>query len=135
MFIIRVHDIVSSQVVRGDVEKISPALSYKTFFYRWSKSRGRKIRQDYVKSMITKKGYFPTGLLPRVRSFLKKKGIEYKVVGRAEILLPDLEPKLKGIKFRDDQLALIEAFTKKGRGVVLSPTGTGKTVVVGAIFS
>lgn len=132
---IKVHDVVYSQVVGEGVEEVSPCLSYKTFFYRWSKSRGRKVRQDYVKSMITKKGFFPTGLLPRVRAYLKKKGIEYKVVGRPEVLSPDHAPKLKGIKFRDDQLELISAFTKKGKGVILSPTGTGKTVVVGAIFS
>lgn len=128
-------DIIHSHVRKEDIATIAPCLSYKTHFYRRSKSRGRRVRQEYVKSLINKSGFFPTGLLSRVKKYLKKKDIPYKVVGQAETYPPDSQPKLKGIEFREDQVELIESFTRKGRGIILSPTGTGKTVIVGAVFS
>lgn len=132
---IDILDIVHSKI--SDVEIIKPALSYKTFFYRYSQRANRKIRVEYNKSVIVdeKKKIIFTGHIQRVCKYLKKKNIPYEISGGVDFIEHKTEPNLPGFTFFEDQLRLLKIATDEGRGVIVSPTATGKTVLVGALIS
>jgi len=81
------------------------------------------------------KGLFLTGLLPRVLEYCSRKGFSCEVDGRGIEKIKFSKPSLPGITFRDDQYDLILDVRRELRGVVKSPTGSGKTVLAGAIIS
>lgn len=76
---------------------------------------------------------FPTGLLPRVEKYLKGQGIEYRLKDVRK------QPKIGSVKFntrvsipalRHYQKAAVKQILASHRGIVVAPTGTGKTVML-----
>lgn len=124
---ITVLDAVHCQVEKAFVHVIAPCISYPDVYYR--QSRFKKERKDYVKPMVNKKGIFLTGLLPRVKAYCKDKNIPLTIDG-CEEKLPYIQPNLKGITLREDQEFLVKQAVEKQRGLLLSPTGSGKTFVI-----
>jgi superfamily II DNA or RNA helicase len=76
-------------------------------------------------------GLFLTGLLPKVKS---KKII---VIGNNNIekLSPSTSPHLKSITFREDQLSAINSAKSLQRGIIVAPTGSGKTIIAAGLMS
>lgn len=83
------------------------------------------------RSLLGKKGDFPTGLLPRVLQFIVDKQLQFD--------FKDLrrQPKASGAKIRHRvhtpypaQTAAVEAATEAHRGCISMPTGTGKSLVI-----
>jgi superfamily II DNA or RNA helicase len=124
-------------------------MSYPTYIYRKvmdeEKGYRTKKRCEFLQSVIDKEGIFLTGFVPRLEEFCKDAGIPFQV--RDENIypewyrnFPELSQILKqekralleshGITLRPDQTALIRAANLKGRGVIHSPTGSGKTVLM-----
>lgn len=93
--------------------------------------RFKKNRVPRWKRFITKAGVFPLGLKERVDAHLKHIKIEPRWTGLETIkkIKPDREPKLPGKNPRPDQLRLIASAIDVQRGVLVSPTGTGKTLL------
>lgn len=88
------------------------------------------VREDKEKGVY----FFPTGLVPRVLRFLRKRNIEF--IYKSEIACVEHdEPLLKGIEFRDYQKEFIDVALKEGRGVLQSATGTGKSIIIAGIMS
>lgn len=106
-------------------EKLKPFLSFPKEF--WKKSGYKKERKIYTKTLI-KNGFFLSGFASRMS---REMGIEYKYSKSFNTTLP----KLPGIELRSDQKKLIASAVEKERGVLVSPTGSGKTVIAGAIIS
>jgi superfamily II DNA or RNA helicase len=81
----------------------------------------------------------PYGLLFDLLKFFKKKGMEYTVDDSVKELFKPVE----NIKFeykqkffpRDYQLDCIETAIKRRRGIILSPTGSGKSAIISYIIS
>lgn len=124
---------------------VYPCLSFGTFFFKKKtyekdgKTWVRKERVDYRKAIFSISEnflYFPTGLIPRLKKFLASKGVEVDVIYEDNpAILTTKEPSLSGIQLRPDQIDLIRRATSKRRGVIVSPTGSGKTILQLAIIS
>jgi len=129
---------VVCRVKRQYGQLILPALSCKAEYFRKERIPGtdrfRQVRHEYDKNFfIEKKGdfwYFYRGHLERVQQYLEDVGLE-----PAEIFVCDekehyhKEYKLNGITFRPDQIKLMDAALEEETGVILSPTGSGKTIL------
>lgn len=77
-------------------------------------------------SLIT----LPSGLLPRVTSLFNKLGIEYSLNN----LIPPLELQPgSSKKLWDHQKELVETALERKRGILKSPTSSGKSYVIGEI--
>ena len=110
-------------------EIVDPHISYSAVYYR--QGAWRKTRHEYRKSTIiskTKEGHaFYTGFIPKIEKICADNGVPlvmYNTEGeplKVELSLPE------GMDFREFQSDLIKAALSKRRGVLVAPTGTGKT--------
>jgi len=135
MIKIEIQDPVYAKVTTG-IKEVKALLSYESVFYR--QGQFRKVRTDYKKSVVSRGGLFPIGLIPRIRKHCKKYKIELKVGVPPisnKIIPKHIEPNIKGITFRSDQLKAIKSTIKKLAGQIIAPTGTGKTVTAAGIIS
>lgn len=119
---------VKCRVDPDDVYVLSPALQYAT----------KNLDGGGTSSFLnTRHGTFLTGFLPRMLRYCAERNMEVELAHNPEMRYvdPECEAKLKGITFRPDQIQAIEAVCISDRGVVIAPTGTGKTVVMGGVLS
>ncbi len=106
-------------------------LSYPKKF--WKKKGYRKEEIQYDSFLVGLDGLFLTGLLPRILEYCKRNSIE--------VSLQLFEHKIPNqlistnITLREDQEKLVKAALSQDRGVIKSPTGSGKTVMAAAIMS
>lgn len=79
---------------------------------------------------------FTVGLIPFLTKTLSKQGhrIEYKPIPYKKIGYK-LIPKLPGVVFEDYQRKMLAKVGSHSRGILVGPTGMGKTVVMGGIVS
>ncbi len=118
---------------------ILPALKYKSTI--WVKHHfGYKKPQIKTSYLITGRkqtgGSFLTGLLPTVLNYKEnKKHIEIKGRSNLEIFQAKQEASLPGITFRKDQQKVFDIIKKKQRGLIVFPTGSGKTIIASGIIS
>lgn len=95
---------------------------------KWIRTRNQYACRTYL---VDLDGHFPTGLLQRVVNFLAKNRINYQIVNNR--IVP--RQKIKGLSQRisepspyPDQLNSVQAcLNSSGRGIVVLPTGVGKT--------
>ena len=133
---ITILDPIHCEVQPGLAAIIKPDLSFTAVFYK--QGFYKKERMEYQKSIMIKRSsgnyLFPTGLLPKVLSICAAKGVLITVIGKEEHLKHGAV-KLKTIKLREEQIRLVNAALEKQRGVLVAPTGEGKTVLGMAIIS
>jgi superfamily II DNA or RNA helicase len=134
---ITILDAIECEVLKKDGMKLIPCLSFESSY--WVQGPHKKSRKTYQKQVFSFKGKrlwrFYTGLLPRILKWCEEHDIAVTLEGSEFIIEKQNKPKLKGITFRDDQIRLINAACKHGRGVIHSPTGTGKTIMQLGIIS
>ena len=134
---ITILDSIECEVSKADGMRLIPCLSFDAVF--WVQGPYRKTKKQYKKQVFSFKGKavwrFYTGLLPHVTQWCAEQGITVEVVGEEIRIKPQAKPFLKGITFREDQLKLIEAACAKQRGILVAPTGSGKTLVFLGIMS
>lgn len=97
--------------------------------------------KEITKHLITggraRKGLFFTGLLPRIQKHLRVNGHakNVEILGLLEKLKPyTRKPILPGITFRKDQSQAIRLVFRKQRGIIVFPTGSGKTIIAAGII-
>ncbi len=93
---------------------------------------------DGKQRFIDRNGTFRTGLLSRVLADLSKIDCEPEIVGEdgteCDISKTPLSPpKIKGFSYYDYQEELIWAGLNNKRGIIQSPTGSGKTLIMAGI--
>lgn len=137
---IKILDSIECEISRRDGQLLTPCLSFKSSY--WVDGPNRKIKKEYMKQVFSFKGKyvyrFYTGLLPRVRAWCKENNIPVEVVGEEIRIEPQNKPHLEGPgfkKFRDYQLDLIDKACKYQRGILVAPTGSGKTVTFLGLIS
>jgi len=88
---------------------------------------------DGKKHLFTRKQVFPTGCLKRVKNFLEKECIDYKLI---DLRVKKIQGKSIDIKteLREYQRLAVEQFLKIGRGVLQISTGGGKTLVFTSVI-
>lgn len=124
-----------------DYKVVKPSLCYKAVFYKQKQFGRERITYDKsvaIKDKTTGEWLFPSGLLGRVMRYCERNKISVEldgddIMGRIE----SAGAHLKGIKFRPDQIEVIKKLTGASpqRGVILAPTGSGKTLVGLGILS
>jgi len=134
--IIKIEDPIWSKADKEAIPLIAPCLQYKDI--HWRRFKKRRVAKTVIRYRIDRRsGLFLTGLIPRVKQYLRRKGIKIKVIGRAEKLQVSSNWQIKGITYRTDQERILKAIARKQRGFIKSPTGSGKTVIamgVSAMF-
>ncbi|WP_456326136.1 DEAD/DEAH box helicase [Palaeococcus sp. (in: euryarchaeotes)] len=100
---------------------IENLLTYKKSYGRWETSES--LYDAYERS-------FPLGLIPRIREFLKSKGMRLRVRDERRIYSIPLEAEWnEKIVLRPYQKRGVKKALKEGMGVLALPVGSGKTIV------
>ena len=101
-----------------------------------------KVKRGYIRRIIAtvtvdnRKMYcLPTGVVPNVLKFLESKKIEVEVTDDRNVRGKIVKPELKGITLREDQITTLRRALTNHNGVIIEPTGTGKTVLAAGILS
>lgn len=132
-----VLDPVHSVCNKRTREVMESALSYDTIYFKQHQFGKKRIVN--TKCMIDGRNFrFYTGLVPKIKKYCKRKKIPLSIKYNYDddlFNLHQIKPKVKGIKFRDDQKKLLKRSLKAQRGVVLSATGTGKTILTMGVLS
>lgn len=107
--------------------------------YFHSRLYKQKLWDGYTEFFSKKTGRFLTGLLPEVKAALKHLGVEYKTLderGEFSFGVEEIDEDFlgDGIKLYDYQIDLTNSLIKYRRGVILAPTGAGKTSVMISIL-
>ena len=129
------HNIIILSPVEGFIRPelaslISPCVSYPTVCYVPGIHHKRRIDSTKTTLLKIKNGYiFYAGLLDKILDYCQTNDIEVKVEDRSKEETPMYEPQLPSISFRKDQMNLINSWLDKPRGIIVSPTGSGKTVI------
>jgi len=101
----------------------------------WVKGPRFNYRKSRVCYAVTRKSFY-TGLIPRVKEYCERNDIDLKVNSDDWHLKPSRKKlKLPGITFRPDQLESIYAVAEKQRGLIIAPTGSGKTILALGVAS
>ena len=137
---IEILDSIECEVPRADAATIAPCLSFKSTY--WVQGPHKKSRKEYMKQVFSFKGKkvcrFYTGLLPRVLKYCEKNNISVNLIGEEFKPERQAKPNLKGPGFkelRDYQLRLIDTACGQHRGMIIAPTGSGKTVLFLGLIS
>ena len=109
--------------------------SFKAPGYQYSPAYKRR-QWDGATHFITKAGTFRTGLLPRILNDLQKiecePVIEYTNPFNSE-LYHHQSISIDGFKYYDYQKELIDRGLNDKRGIIKSPTGSGKTLIMAGL--
>jgi len=125
---------IYSQVDKGVARQLRQCLAYPGVFY--ITHQYSKERKEYEKYYINKDGSFYTGLIPRLLEYARKKKLDLEVdYSKREVLKAENKPSVKGLTFRGYQVKLIEDIIKYQRGIIQSPTGSGKTEMMIGVIS
>jgi len=135
MIEIEILDPVFSKINKPEV--VIPILSYKKVIYKQTPFNYKQ--KKYKTVTVVDGNIFLTGLVNRIESWLKQNDIPYSIKKEnIDLLLSEIKttsPKLKRITLRPDQERLVEAAIREKRGIIISPTGSGKTILAMAIIS
>jgi superfamily II DNA or RNA helicase len=106
----------------------APGAEYSTSYKR--RQWDGKIR------FISRGGVFKTGLLSRVLADLKKIDCEPEIFGDLHHIITKhkLDYTIQGFTYYDYQKELIEIGLGKMRGIIKSPTGSGKTLIMAGLI-
>lgn len=102
-------------------------------YFRASKWTRKNKPDQFKKYMIDENGFFPTGIIHRVRHHLEKRGIHVDIFDNRVV------PETGRFKFAmrcseftayDDQVKCTQALLKAKQGIAQVPTGVGKTRII-----
>jgi superfamily II DNA or RNA helicase len=117
----------------NEPDELKPLIGYTQEW--WTQYGFRKKKQTRVVSLVSKKGFFLSGFVPRIERYLEKKHIEYKRKIVVSSPVKPITPHLQGIRFREDQKYALQMILAARRGVWQAPTGSGKTLLIAGILS
>lgn len=127
---------VFCQVRKEDIPLMKDSLRYKSYWFKRNRWGGGETKESISYFMDRKRGLFLCGFLPRVIQHCKNQNLFIEIEPEEKYDLPEKDhPEISGIAFRPYQIDLIQKATAKQRGVIVSPTGSGKTVIAMGIMS
>jgi len=132
---LRVRDPVDCEITKAnkpEMKWLKGLLSYSAQWYRKGQYGGRV--ETYKRSLITG-SFFPVGLLQYVQQAAERDEIEVVVEGLLELLPTTGKGTVPGITLRSDQQRMVLEAIKKQRGLLVAPTGSGKTVLLMSILA
>lgn len=130
---IKILDSIHCQANKAAIDYIADLVRYKKTIWVPGPFAAKKKTVDSY--MINRRnGIFLSGYYPRIVKAAKKDGEEIETIGEFEKRKATAKPKLDSITLRTDQQRLVDSAIKKQRGILLSPTGSGKTVLAMSIM-
>jgi len=109
---------------------IQPCISYISVYYKPGIHAKKRVETKKSTLMKVKGGLlFYAGLLEKILRYCESKNIDVIVEDQSKEEFQMYDPMLPGISFRQDQLKLIESWLDKPRGIIVAPTGSGKTIL------
>lgn len=135
MLKIIVENVIYSSVKKSNIAVVKPALQAIYKRAKYDPTTRKSIYIDHSENLISSKGIFLTGYLPRLKKYLSDKNIPYEIENHAERLKQISQPTIQNKTLRDDQQRLVDQAIKNQRGILIAPTGSGKTLLAGAIIS
>jgi len=118
------------------IPDVSKALEYKKrVAVRNQFGTSMKIKPAYM--IDRRSGLFLRGLVLRVMEYLNKRKIKFELVisDEQDNMGNCQSPKLRDIELREDQAKLLAPVISLRRGVIVSPTGSGKTILALGVVS
>lgn len=91
-------------------------------------------RHNTKRSLLTKRGEFPTGLLSRIENWLPKGSSVVDLRKRPEALEGVFNLSLRVIPY-DEQREASWAAVGASRGIICAPTGSGKSIMIAMVIS
>ncbi|MDY6957845.1 MAG: DEAD/DEAH box helicase family protein [Halobacteriota archaeon] len=140
MIKITIANPLECRVARKHAKHLKPAISFPAEFWRQT-FKGRE-RIQYEKTCWIHKGKdeftFYRGHLPRVLKHLKDKKFLIKLI-KEDTITPEInvkfKPDLGKYEERDYQIDMLKSAVNAKRGIIVAPTGTGKTIMQIGILS
>ena len=132
-----IHVDTLNSKIETDNEELLKALyklySFKVVGHQYSTAY-RSGRWDGLQHYITKQGVFKTGLLERIIKDLKKIGCSPEIMYNTPSFKRDFKSySIPKFQYYDYQEELIRKALTNKRGIVKSPTGSGKTLIMAGI--
>lgn len=126
---ITIIDPILCKTDRPDI--LRPLLTYKKEF--WRRSKYSKERTEYDAKLVSTRGEFLRGFLPRVVEELNARKIPFNLFGDPADTLSYENNTIEGYVLRPDQQNLVNKSCAIQRGILIAPTRSGKTIVLGHI--
>lgn len=125
-------DSVWTQIGDALVPCLEKTLSYTDSY--WKPTKFNKKQVEYVQSMVqyfrkSREYWIYTGHIPRAIKALRENEIPFVFETRIKGIEFD-PPQIEGITFRKDQEDILNTAISQGRGVIVSATGTGKSILI-----
>lgn len=136
MIDIQILDPVYSEC--SNIHSIISCLKYESVYWKQGPhSKKRVTASAYLCNHHSARssGSFLTGLIPRIKDYCQRNNIEINIDKSKLETINLSNPSLPGISLREDQYARLAEIREKKRGIIKSPTGSGKTVMAGALIS
>lgn len=119
-------------------EKVWNLLRFKSRNYWHNVQYRMKIWDGYTEFFKKESGRFLTGLFPEVKAILKHLCIDYKIEdsrGKVNFICDSVDENwLDRVKLRDYQIDYINQIIKNKRGIIPSPTSSGKSLTMVGIL-
>jgi superfamily II DNA or RNA helicase len=135
-FILRQRDAVWCLILpkrEAQVKFIWDLLSYEGMI------NTRGFPEKIIRSMVNKQGgypKFPVGLMPYVHECIRRAGHQVDVVATGSWINPILKPEIPDeFTLEDYQERVLRKMGAKRRGIIVSPTGSGKTIMMGSAIA
>lgn len=119
-----------------DFQLIKKLFEYKSIY--WQQGAYKKTPKEAISCLANHphKGWFLTGFVPKIKQYCLENNIPFEFESFSfNEKIKQIEPNLPEITFRKEQAKLIQIATKEKRGIIKSPTGSGKTVLAGGLIS
>ena len=136
MEIIQVDPIYCKIEPASDFLKIKKLFEYESVY--WQQGAYKKTPKKATSCLANHpyKGWFLAGFVPKIKQYCFENNIPFKFESFSfDEKLKQIKPNLPDINFREEQLRLIQIATKEKKGIIKSPTGSGKTVLAGGVIS
>lgn len=141
--LIKIFDVVESKVFCdiSHAEMLRELLSYEHKGWFFNPRLQKSVQKTSQKSFLENKKFY-SGFIPRITEHLKREKINYRIVDDSEKMNPIGGPKLnlpKGKSINkaqwDEEVKLVSSFLKIQKGIIVAPTGIGKTFIAAMIIS
>jgi superfamily II DNA or RNA helicase len=131
-------DVINALNCKADKElipELRSLLKYKTEF--WIQGSFGKRKRTTERYLISLSGLFARGLLPKLIKHYDGKGTPIDVIDVKGVLkpIPYVKTPLPGITLRPDQERIVTSALIKQRGVIVSATGSGKTIIAASVIN
>ena len=136
MKIIQVDPIYCKVDPASDFLKIKKLFEYESIY--WQQGAYKKTPKKATSCLANHphKGWLLAGFIPKIKQYCLENNIPFEFESFSfDEKIKQIEPSLPGITFREEQLNLVQIATKGKRGIIKSPTGSGKTVLAGGVIS